>query len=288
MFNWGYVQSNSIGISINKAFGVPNIVVGIIVAILTALIVLGGIQRIASVTEKLVPIMALFFIIGSLIIIGINYDNIGPAFKMIFVGAFNPKAATGGLIGVSVREAMRYGISRGLFSNEAGMGSTPHAHAVADVKHPAQQGLVAMFGLFIDTFVVLTCTAMVILTTGALDGKTTGIELTQQAFINGFGHFGNIFVAVSLFFFAFSTIIGWYFFGLLNVKFIFGDKGTRPYIVLFLVALVVGTVLDVPLVWQLADTFNGFMVIPNLIALIALAKLVKKELKDYENDFSIK
>lgn len=282
------VQSNSIGISINKAFEVPNIVVGIIVAILTALIVLGGIQRIASVTEKLVPIMALFFIIGSLIIIGSNYDNIGPAFKMIFVGAFNPKAATGGLIGVSVREAMRYGISRGLFSNEAGMGSTPHAHAVADVKHPAQQGLVAMFGLFIDTFVVLTCTAMVILTTGALDGKTTGIELTQQAFINGFGHFGNIFVAVSLFFFAFSTIIGWYFFGLLNVKFIFGDKGTRPYIVLFLVALVVGTVLDVPLVWQLADTFNGFMVIPNLIALIALAKLVKKELKDYENNFSIK
>lgn len=282
------VQSNSIGISINKAFGVPNIVVGIIVAILTALIVLGGIQRIASVTEKLVPIMALFFIIGSLIIMGINYDNIGPAFKMIFVGAFNPKAATGGLIGVSVREAMRYGISRGLFSNEAGMGSTPHAHAVADVEHPAQQGLVAMFGLFIDTFVVLTCTAMVILTTGALDGKTTGIELTQQAFINGFGHFGNIFVAVSLFFFAFSTIIGWYFFGLLNVKFIFGDKGTRPYIVLFLVALVVGTVLDVPLVWQLADTFNGFMVIPNLIALIALAKLVKKELKDYENNFSIK
>ncbi len=288
MFNWGYVQSNSIGISINKAFGVPNIVVGIIVAILTALIVLGGIQRIASVTEKLVPIMALFFIIGSLIIIGINYDNIGPAFKMIFVGAFNPKAATGGLIGVSVREAMRYGISRGLFSNEAGMGSTPHAHAVADVKHPAQQGLVAMFGLFIDTFVVLTCTAMVILTTGALDGKTTGIELTQQAFINGFGHFGNIFVAISLFFFAFSTIIGWYFFGLLNVKFIFGDKGTKPYVVLFLVALVVGTVLDVPLVWQLADTFNGFMVIPNLIALIALAKLVKKELKDYENNFSIK
>lgn len=288
MFNWGYVQSNSIGISINKAFGVPNIVVGIIVAILTALIVLGGIQRIASVTEKLVPIMALFFIIGSLIIIGINYDNIGPAFKMIFLGAFNPKAATGGLIGVSVREAMRYGISRGLFSNEAGMGSTPHAHAVADVKHPAQQGLVAMFGLFIDTFVVLTCTAMVILTTGALDGKTTGIELTQQAFINGFGHFGNIFVAVSLFFFAFSTIIGWYFFGLLNVKFIFGDKGTRPYVVLFLVALVVGTILDVPLVWQLADTFNGFMVIPNLIALIALAKLVKKELKDYENNFSIK
>ncbi len=232
--------------------------------------------------------MALFFIIGSLIIIGINYDNIGPAFKMIFVGAFNPKAATGGLIGVSVREAMRYGISRGLFSNEAGMGSTPHAHAVADVKHPAQQGLVAMFGLFIDTFVVLTCTAMVILTTGALDGKTTGIELTQQAFINGFGHFGNIFVAISLFFFAFSTIIGWYFFGLLNVKFIFGDKGTKPYVVLFLVALVVGTVLDVPLVWQLADTFNGFMVIPNLIALIALAKLVKKELKDYENNFSIK
>lgn len=278
------VQSNSIAISINKAYNVSQLVVGIIVSILVGLIVIGGIKRIASVTEKLVPIMALFFIIGSIIIMGTHYYNILPALKMIVEGAFNPRAATGGLIGVSVREAMRYGISRGLFSNEAGMGSTPHAHAIAEVKHPVQQGLVAMFGVFIDTFVVLTCTAMVILTTGVLDGKTTGIELTQLAFIKGFGNFGNSFVAISLFFFAFSTMIGWYFFGSINVKFLFGEKGIKPYTAFFLIAAVLGTVLDVPLVWQLADTFNGLMVIPNLIALIALSNLVKRELNNY-NDY---
>ncbi|HDK7167228.1 TPA: sodium:alanine symporter family protein [Clostridium botulinum] len=282
------VQSNSISIAINKAYNVPTLITGIVLVVLTAMIVIGGIERIASVTEKLIPIMGALFILGSLIIIFKNYYNIIPALKMIFVGAFNPRAATGGLIGASVREAMRYGVSRGLFSNEAGMGSTPHAHAVATVKHPVQQGLVAMFGVFVDIFVILNCTAFVILTSGALDGKTTGIELTQQAFVNGFGGFGNSFVAISLFFFAFSTMIGWFFFGALNVKFLFGKKGMKIYTPIFLISLILGTILDVPLVWQLADTFNGLMVIPNLIALIGLAKLVQKELKDYNENFLLK
>ncbi|EJO5348026.1 sodium:alanine symporter family protein [Clostridium botulinum] len=282
------VQSNSISIAINKAYNVPTLITGIVLVVLTAMIVIGGIERIASVTEKLIPIMGALFILCSLVIIFKNYQNIIPTFKMIVVGAFNPKAATGGLIGASVREAMRYGVSRGLFSNEAGMGSTPHAHAVATVKHPVQQGLVAMFGVFVDIFVILNCTAFVILTTGALDGNTTGIELTQKAFVNGFGRFGNSFVAISLFFFAFSTMIGWFFFGALNVKFLFGKKGMKFYTPIFLISLVMGTILDVPLVWQLADTFNGLMVIPNLIALIALAKLVKNELRDYNENFLLK
>ncbi|GAA0745957.1 sodium:alanine symporter family protein [Clostridium oceanicum] len=279
------VQTNSVAISISKSYHISGFAIGIIISLLTGLVIVGGVKRIASVTEKIVPIMALFFIIGSLVIVISNYQNIIPAFKMIFKGAFNPRAATGGVIGVTIKEAMRYGISRGLFSNEAGMGSTPHAHAVANVDHPVQQGLVAMLGVFIDTFIVLTCTALVILTTGALDGKITGIELTQKAFVNGFGGFGSTFISISLFFFAFSTIIGWYFFGELNVKFIFGDKGVNFYKILFLIFLVIGSVIDVPLVWQLADTFNGIMVIPNIIAILGLYKLVKRELRDYNENF---
>lgn len=279
----GMIQSNSIAGAMNKAFGTPNLVAGFIIAALTALVIAGGIGRIASVTEKLVPIMALLFIIGSLVILGINSDQIIPSLKMIFVGAFNPRAATGGLLGIGMKEAMRYGVARGLFSNEAGMGSSPHAHAVAKVKHPVEQGLVAIIGVFIDTFVILTLTALVILTSGAVDGHTTGIQLTQQAFINGFGNFGNVFIAVSLFFFAFSTIIGWYFYGEANVRFLFGKKGIKFYKVFTLALLVLGTVLKVPVVWELADTFNGLTVIPNIIALVYLIKVSKDLLSDYES-----
>ena len=257
-------------------------------AILAAKIFIGGVSRIAAFTEKVVPIMAVFYVLGSLGIILSNYVEIGPAFKMIFVGAFNPKAATGGLIGVSVKEAMRYGIARGLFSNEAGMGSTPHAHAVAKVKHPAEQGLVAIVGVCIDTFIILTLTALVILTTGALDGKTTGIALTQKAFEYGMGSFGHVFIAIALFFFAFSTIVAWYFFGEANVKFLFGKKVLNIYRALVIVFIILGSSLKVELVWELADTFNGLMVIPNLIALLGLGALVKKTLKNYEDDFEDK
>jgi AGCS family alanine or glycine:cation symporter len=281
------VQANSIGAAISDNTNV-RVIVGIIVAILAATIFIGGVGRIAAFTEKVVPIMAVFYVIGSLGIILANYVDIGPAFKMIFVGAFNPKAATGGIIGVSVKEAMRYGIARGLFSNEAGMGSTPHAHAVAKVKHPAEQGLVAIVGVFIDTFIILTLTALVILTTGALDGKTTGIALTQKAFEYGMGNFGHTFIAIALFFFAFSTIVAWYFFGEANVKFLFGKKALNIYRALVIVFIVLGSALKVELVWELADTFNGLMVIPNLIALLGLGALVKKTLNNYEDDFEDK
>lgn len=276
------VQSNSIGAAFSNSFGIKPIYVGIVLAVIAGFIFIGGIKRIASVTEKMVPLMALFYIIGGIIVIVLNIDSLIPAFKMIFLGAFNPKAATGGIIGATVKEAVRYGVARGLFSNEAGMGSTPHAHAVAKVNHPVEQGVVGIISVFIDTFVILTLTALVILTTGSIETKTTGIKLTQEAFIRGLGSFGGVFVAISLLFFAFSTIIGWYFFGEANVKFLFGKKGLMPYRILVIIFIALGTVLEVPLVWELADLFNGIMVIPNLIALLALSRTVKKALEDYE------
>lgn len=281
-FMGNMVQSNSIGTAFQTSMNIPTIITGIIVAALAGFIFIGGVGRIASVTEKLVPIMAVFYIVGSLIIVIMNYASILPAFKMIFVGAFSPKAVLGGAIGVTVKQAVRYGVARGLFSNEAGMGSTPHAHAVAKVKHPVEQGTVAIVSVFIDTFVILSLTALVILTTGALDTKTTGIQLTQEAFSRGFGNFGHTFIAICLFFFAFSTIIGWYFFGEANVKYLFGRKALGIYRVLVLAFIVLGSMLKVDLVWELADTFNGLMVIPNLIALILLSSTVSDTLKDYE------
>lgn len=281
-FMGNMVQSNSIGSAFKTAFNIDPLYVGIVIAILAGFIFIGGVSRIASVTEKLVPIMALFYIVGSLIILIMNYSNILPAFKMIFVGAFNPSAVMGGAIGASVKQAVRYGVARGLFSNEAGMGSTPHAHAIAKVKHPAEQGTVAIVSVFIDTFVILSLTALVILTTGALETKTTSIELTQAAFAAGFGGFGNIFIAICLLFFAFSTIIGWYFFGEANVRYLFGKKALNIYKLLVVGFIILGATLKVDLVWELADTFNGIMVIPNLIALIALSSIVKDTLNDYE------
>jgi AGCS family alanine or glycine:cation symporter len=282
------VQSNSISDAFQTAFNLPALYVGIAIAILAGLIFFGGISRIASFTEKAVPIMALMYLIGGVIVLVMNADAILPAIKMIFYGAFNPKAATGGIIGVGVKEAVRYGVARGLFSNEAGMGSTPHAHAVAKVNHPAQQGLVAIMGVFIDTFIVLNITAFVILTTGVLDGKTTGIALTQAGFTQAFGGFGNAFVAICLLFFAFSTIIGWYFFGEANIRYLFGIKGLTPYRILVMIFIVIGSTMKVDLVWELADTFNGLMVIPNLIAVLGLAKVVSKALDDYDNDGMLK
>ena len=281
------VQANSIADAFRTAFNIPTWATGIAVFMLAGFIFIGGIRRIASVTEKMVPLMAVVYIIGSITVIFGHWDMIAKAFEMIFVGAFNPSAATGGVIGATVKEAIRYGVARGLFSNEAGMGSTPHAHAVARVKHPVQQGLAAIVGLFIDTFVVLNMTAFVILCTGAIDGTTTGIALTQKAFSTGLGEIGNGFVAVCLLFFAFSTIVGWYFFAEQNVKYLFGQRLVPVYRVIVLAFLMLGSFLQVTLVWELADLFNGLMVIPNLIALIGLSKLVGKALDDYENNYSM-
>lgn len=279
------VQANSIAAAANTAFGLPKIVTGLFVAVLVMLIVVGGVKRITSVAEKVVPFMALFYIIGSLIIICMHGSEIIPAFKSIFVGAFTPSAALGGFAGAAVKEAIQKGVSRGLFSNEAGMGSTPHAHALANVKHPVQQGLVATMGVVVDTGIICTMTALVILTTGVLETGLTGAELTQAAFSAGFGGFGSQFIAICLFFFAFTTIIGWYFFGETNVKYLFKEKGLIPYRILVAVLIVAGTSLEVPLVWEMADMFNALMVLPNLVALLGLSTLVVKMLNDYEVNF---
>ena len=279
------VQANSIADAFKTAFGVPSWFTGIFIFALAGFIFIGGIKRIAAFAEKMVPLMAIIYIIGSLTIIIGHYDMIAKAFEMIIVGAFDPVAATGGVVGAGIKEAIRYGVARGLFSNEAGMGSTPHAHAVARVKHPAEQGLAAVVGLFFDTFIVLNMTAFVILCTGAIDGTTTGISLTQKAFSLGLGTIGNGFVATCLLFFAFTTIIGWYFFAEQNVKYLFGGRWVSTYRVLVLSFIMLGSFLQVTLVWELADLFNGLMVIPNVIALIGLSKVVGKALDDFEGNF---
>ena len=279
-FMGNMVQSNSIGAAFGTAFGVSPVLVGIIVALISAAIFLGGAKRIAWVMEKLVPLMALLYVGGCLIIIFANISALPGAFKTIFVMAFDPQSAGGGALGITVREAMRYGVARGLFSNEAGMGSTPHAHALARVDKPQDQGLAAMIGVFIDTFIVLTMTALVILSSGLLqplqEGGLTGTALAQAAFNQAFGAAGNAFVAVCMLFFAFSTIIGWYFFGETNVKALLGPKAVRPYAVIAVLCIVVGSVQKVDLVWSLSDMFNGLMVLPNLIGLLALSSLVVK------------
>lgn len=275
-FAGNMVQSNSIGDSFHNAFGISPLIVGVICAAIAAFIFLGGVKRIASVTEKLVPIMALFYILGCIVILVINHAALIDSIKSIFIGAFQPQALAGGIAGVTVKEAMRYGVARGLFSNEAGMGSTPHAHALAKVDKPQDQGIIAMVGVFIDTFIILTLTALVILTSGALSTGATGSVLAQTAFNQAFGQFGSVFIAICMLFFAFSTIIGWYFFGEVNVKALFGKKAVKIYAALVVVCVILGSSLKVDLVWNLSDLFNGLMVFPNLIALIALSGVVAK------------
>ena len=285
-FMGNMVQSNSIGAAFAEVFearniNIPPIFIGIPLAVIAAFVFLGGTKRLASVVEKVVPIMAGVYIIGSLIVICMHITQVPAAFKMIFVGAFSPKAILGGAAGVTVREAIRYGVARGLFSNEAGMGSTPHAHARASAENPHEQGLAAMISVFIDTFIILNLTVFSILTTGVLDSGKNGIALTQAAFSTSFGGFGDIFICVCLLFFAFSTIIGWHFFGAINIRYLFGEKMVKIYSVIVAVCIVVGSTLKVALVWSLSDFFNGLMVIPNALALWALCGVVTGIYKKY-------
>ena len=280
------VQANSIADAFKGAFGINPVVVGVIVAILSAFIFLGGVGRIASVTEKIVPIMAAFYIIGALVLIIMNAGMIPEAFRQIFVGAFNPEAALGGFAGVAVSKAIQFGVARGLFSNAAGMGSTPHAHAVAKVKHPCDQGMVAMMGVFIDTLIILNLTAFSVLCTGQLteyNQPLSAAALTQAAFNSGFGSFGSIFIAICMFFFAFSTIVGWYFFGEKNVRYLFGTKAVKPYAILVTIFIVIGSALKVELVWNLSDLFNSLMVIPNVLGLWALSGVAKELYADWKS-----
>lgn len=278
-FMGNMVQSNSIGAAFSQVFDsrniqIPPVAVGIVLAVLALFIFVGGTKRLASVVEKMVPFMAGIYILGSLVLIVMNITALPGALKMIFVGAFNPQAIVGGTVGITVREAIRYGVARGLFSNEAGMGSTPHAHARAAAKNPHEQGMTAMISVFIDTFIILNLTVFSILTSGALSSGKEGIALTQEAFVSNFGSFGDIFVAICLLFFAFSTILGWHFFGEINVRYLFGKKAVKIYSVIVVAFIIVGSTLKVDLVWELADFFNGLMVIPNALALLALGGVV--------------
>ena len=288
------VQSNSIGSTMQTAFGIPSWIVGIVLVAICAFIFLGGVQRLASVTEKVVPIMAAIFLLGGLIVLIVRIKYVPATIGMIFKYAFQPQAIIGGGFGYAIKTAISQGAKRGLFSNEAGMGSTPHAHALANVDCPHDQGVVAMIGVFIDTFVVLTLNALVIISTlyteggplhdcGAAAASTTlgKANLAQTAFGVVFGESaGNMFVAVCLFFFAFSTILSWNLFGKINVSYLFGKKSTVTYTVLALVFIFLGTMMSNDLVWELSDMFNNLMVIPNAVALFALTSLVVKHADD--------
>ena len=283
------VQSNSIGSAFSEVFAargleIPPVTVGLVLAAIAAFIFLGGVGRLASVVEKMVPFMAAVYIVGSLALIILHIGAVPEAIRMILAGAFSPEAVLGAGAGITIREAIRYGVARGLVSNEAGMGSTPHAHARARAKNPHQQGLAAMISVFIDTFVILNLTVFSILTTGAISSGKEGTALTQAAFDTSFAGLGDIFVAVCLLFFAFSTILGWHFFGQVNVKYLFGDKACRLYSLLVVVFVVIGSTLKVNLVWNLSDFFNGLMVIPNALALWALSGRVVEINRKYNHD----
>lgn len=275
-------QSNSIATSINEAFNfIPLIIIGIIVAIVAGLVFIGGINRIANFAQLVVPFMALIYIVFSIIILIKFRANLPSTVKTIFKAAFTTKAAAGGALGFGIKKALVMGVARGLFSNEAGMGSTPHAHATAIVKHPIEQGYTAMVGVFIDTMIVCTATALIILSTKANEFGLEGALVTQKAFELGFGNLGKILLSISLTFFAFTTIVGWYYFGETNIKFLFGKKGLTPYRIIVLFFIIWGSTREIELVWNLSDLFNSLMVIPNVIALFYLHKDVRKMIKEY-------
>ena len=287
-FMGNMVQSNSIGAAFAAVFetrgiNIPAFAIGVALAILAAFIFIGGTSRLAAFVEKFVPIMAVIYIVGGLALLVANFTQIPEVFKMIIVGAFSPEGVAGGAFGVTVQQAIRYGVARGLFSNEAGMGSTPHAHARANAKNPHEQGLSAMISVFLDTFIIVNITVFAIMTTGVYDTGLTGTALTQAAFTDFFGSFGDIFIAICLFFFAFSTILGWHFFGSVNVKYLFGEKAVKLYSALVIIFVIVGSTLKVDLVWELADFFNGLMVLPNVLALLALSGVVAKIFKTYDH-----
>lgn len=285
-------QVNTIVSSINAALidfnlvkdaGSPylNLVFGIVIAAMVAMVLLGGIKRIGSVTERLVPFMALLYVILALGVVFINIRNVPAVFTSIFAGAFNPKAFTGGVIG-SLFMSMKKGVSRGIFSNEAGLGTGSIAHACSDTSNPVKQGLFGIFEVFTDTIIICTLTALVILTSGvAINyGQAAGADLTISGFTSTYGNWVSIFTAVALCCFAFSTIIGWGLYGSRCVEFLFSSKAIRPFLVIYSFVSVIGATMDLGLMWDISDTFNGLMAIPNLIALFLLSGTVVKITKE--------
>ncbi|MBO5254117.1 MAG: sodium:alanine symporter family protein [Clostridia bacterium] len=286
-------QANTIVASINSALlsynllpesslRVTNVIIGVAIAIIVALILIGGIKRIGRVSEKLVPVMAILYVVLGIGVIVINLDRIPEVFASIFRGAFNPRAVTGGIVG-SFFLSMRNGISRGIFSNEAGLGTGSIAHACADTDEPVQQGMFGIFEVFMDTIIVCTMTALVILLSGVdiVFGKAAGSELTISGFVSVYGNWITIFTAIAMCCFAFSTIIGWGLYGSRCAEFLFGSKATKIFLALYSLISIVGATMDLGLVWSISETFNGLMAIPNLIAVFLLSPVVLKLVKEY-------
>ena len=290
-------QVNTITAAINTALinynvlspdstGATNLIIGIAIAVMVVLILIGGVKRIGKISELLVPFMALMYIVLAIGLIGMNIQKVPAVFAAIFQGAFNPQAVTGGIVG-SFFLSMKNGVSRGIFSNEAGLGTGSIAHACADTRKPVKQGMFGIFEVFMDTIVICTMTAMVILLSGTSIpfGQTAGAELTISGFTKIYGNWVSIFTAVAMVCFAFSTIIGWGLYGGRCIEFIFGPKSVRVYTVAYALVSIVGATVDLGLIWGISDTFNGFMTVPNLIAVFLLAPVVLKLMKEhFENE----
>lgn len=286
--NFGFLDPLSLDSASTHIFFKMSI--GLLIALAVGLTVIGGVKRISRVVEKVVPFMCVCYVIGGIVTLIINSAALPNAFSLIFRYAFDFKAAAGGAAGYFVLQAMRYGVARGVFSNEAGLGSAPIAHAAAHVKHPVQQGVWGIMEVFTDTLVVCTFTALVILTSGVIDfsaghAQISGAPLSIAAFSTAFGaKFGSLFIALAIVFFAFSTILGWSLYGVRCFEFLFKGKGMSEYKMVFILCTVAASVLELNTVWDISDTFNGLMAIPNLIALIALSGIVVKLTKEYLND----
>ncbi|EPC04337.1 sodium:alanine symporter [Litchfieldella anticariensis FP35 = DSM 16096] len=275
------VQSNSVADALDASFGMPHWLTGVVIMVLAGAVILGGIKRIAKVAGKLVPIMGIAYVIAGLAVLIVNASQIGSAFSMIFYYAFNPHAAVGGFAGAAVMAAIRFGVARGIFSNEAGLGSAPIAHAAAQTKNPVRQGLIAMLGTFIDTIIVCSITALVILTSTVWETGEEGASLTAMSFEAALPGVGNHIVSIALAVFAFTTILGWSFYGEKCFEYLFGVRSITLYRVLFVLAIPVGALAQLGLIWLMADTFNAMMAIPNLIALALLSPMVFKLTKDF-------
>ncbi|PKM83559.1 MAG: sodium:alanine symporter family protein [Firmicutes bacterium HGW-Firmicutes-13] len=275
------VQANSVADAVAETFGIPSLITGLILAVAAGLVILGGIKRIALITEKLVPFMALFYVAGAIVILLLYKEAVPRALGSILSLAFTREAAVGGFVGAGVREAVRFGVARGIFTNEAGLGSASIAHASARTEHPVQQGVWGIIEVFIDTILICTLTALVILVTGALDSGLEGAALTTEAFNRGLPGPGGLIVAVGLIFFAFTTLLAWSFYGEKCFEFLFGTRASIRYRQAWLPFIIVGAVGGLRGIWALADTLNGLMAIPNLIGLVGLSGLVVKLTRDY-------
>ena len=281
-------QINSIAVNMGSAFGIPSFVTGVFLMAIAGLVIVGGLKRIASVTEKLVPFMAVIYLIGAIIVLVVNANQIGEVLTAIIKGAFGMRAVGGGIVGSGVAMAVQWGMKRGVFSNEAGLGSSVMVHSSSNVREPVVQGMWGIFEVFADTIIVCSLTAFAVLSSGLVDLETGAVlsdkvstALVAEAFSTVFGGAGSAFIAIAILFFAFSTVLGWSQYGSKGFEYLFGRKAVKGYQIIFVVFIVIGATMDLSLAWDLSDTFNGMMAIPNLIGVIALSGTVMKITKNY-------